>query len=202
MAESNIYLVKRTYTDLKNPSEIAYRVAIPSTFTDLKAAKTAALATLIDEGYERGFFPVYEVNNRDAAQWTHGDGVMVYAEGPDHEIFTVEIETRPNDAHFEADDTGRVRRPLHHVLQTTVDYNDDRSGSKRESMVEGTHMMRSLAESQALRVLLDADVRKEDFVEFDEYTEGERPFGEDVIVHAVKDGGENILVSVVTSTAV
>jgi hypothetical protein len=202
MSESNIYLIKRTYTDLKNPSEIAYKVAIPSTFADLKAAKAAALATLIDEGYEPGFFPVYEVNHGDAAQWTHGDGMMVYAEGPDHEIFTVEIGTRPNDAHFEADETGRIRRPLHHVIQTIVDYSDDRSGSKRKSMVEGTHIARSLAESQALRVLLDANVRKEDFVEYDEFIEGERPFGEDVIVHAVKDGGENILVSVVSSTAV
>ncbi|PVH98916.1 hypothetical protein DM02DRAFT_656882 [Periconia macrospinosa] len=63
----------------------------------------------------------------------------------------------------------------------------------------GTYADRRQARDQALRILLDTDMKREDFVEYDEYIDGtEGPFGPDVIVHAVKEGGENVLVSVIT----
>jgi len=188
-------VVKRTFTDLKNPAGVSFNVTLPATFTDLKAAKEAARTTLLQEGYEQDFFPVYEVNSGNE-DWTHGDGMIVYAEGPSHEIFSVEIEVVPTSGSFKTDETGRVRDPLYHVLQTMVHYDQDRSGSKRNSVIEGTYMLQEQAQMRALRVLLDSSVKKEDFVEYDEYLDGKGAFGDYVVVHAVKDNGENILVSV------
>ncbi|KAH8668839.1 hypothetical protein BX600DRAFT_510902 [Xylariales sp. PMI_506] len=199
MADDKLYVIKRTFTDLKTPSEITFNTATPATFTDLRAAKIEAKAVLFNEGYEKDFFPVYDTID-GAREWKHGDGVIVYAEGSSGEIFTVEVETIPNTENLEPDDDYRLRRPLHHVVQTTIHYNEDRSGSIRDSTIKGTHMTRDLAQAHALALLLDGNTKKEDFAEYDEYSDGtEGPFGPDVIVHVVKDGGENILVSVVSS---
>jgi hypothetical protein len=195
----NLYISKRSASNLKNPAEPAFRVDLPATFTNLQAAKTAARTTLLDHGYEDDFFPVFEIHHaNDDGEWKRGDGVMLYAEGPNHEIFTVSIETVPNTIGFKGDDKGRVPRPLHHVLQTIIHYDEDKSGGKRTTVVEGTHIKRSAARAHAIKLLLDASVSKKDFAEYDEYTADDSPFGEDVIVHAVKSNGENILVSIVS----
>jgi len=178
--------------------EVSYDVTLPATFTNLHEAKEKAKAILLEEGYEQDFFSVYQVNN-DKQEWTHGDGMMVYAQGPSNELFKVEIDTVPNSAGFEPDDDGRVRRPLHHVMETIIRYLDDRSGSERDTVVESVHSLQNEAKSQALKVLLDSNVKKEDFEEYDEYTdEQDGPFGPEVIVHAVNDNGENLLVSVIS----
>jgi len=203
MVSENLYLVKRTFTDLKTPAEITYNVSIPAAFTDLKAAKDAARGELIQEGYEKAFFPVWHVNNSEP-DWPHGDGVMVFAEGPSHEAFKVEIETVPNLAKIEADESGRIRRPLHYVLQTIIYYNEESSGAKRETIVEGVHVLRELARAQASKILLGREVKKEDFAAYNEYSaiDAEKTFGDDVVVHAVKPNGENILVSVISNYSV
>jgi hypothetical protein len=198
MANDNLYVVKRTFLNLKSPSGLSLNVALPATFTDLKAAKAEAKTTLFNEGYEKDFFSLYDVNDGQS-EWKHGSGTIVYAEALSGEVFKVEIETVPNSTRLEGDQDGRVRRPLHHVLQTDVHFNEDRSGFLRDSAIESTHTVRELAKAKALTVLLDQDVKKEDFAEYDEYADGtEGPFGPDVMVHAVKEGGENILVSVVS----
>ena len=198
MTSENLYVVKRTFTDSKKPTGDSFNVSLPATFTDLKSAKQAAVSELIQESYEPEFFPRYVVN-KGQSNWTYGDGVMIFAEGPAGEIFKVEIETVPNAAGFEADDTGRVRRPLHHILQTVIHYDRDETGAQRDSMIEGTYSLRETAQTQAMKVLLNDSVRKEDFAEYDEYSGGtEGPFGADVVVHAVRNNGENILVSVVS----
>jgi hypothetical protein len=48
-----------------------------------------------------------------------------------------------------------------------IEYNNDRSGSERYSIVEGTYTTRERGHDQALRVLLDTDMAKGDFVEYD-----------------------------------
>ena len=111
----------------------------------------------------------------------------------------MEIDTVPDLIGLQADDTGRVKTPLHHVLLVVIEYDKDRSGSQRYSVVEGTHTQRHLALEHALRVLLDEDMEKKDFVEYDEYKgDGKGLFGADVMVHAVKEGGQNMLVSVIS----
>ncbi|KAH8651287.1 hypothetical protein BX600DRAFT_101110 [Xylariales sp. PMI_506] len=199
MASEYLYVVKRTFTDPKAPIETSFNVALPATFTSLEAAKAEAEAVSLKDGYEPSLFAVYEVKDKQH-EWKHGDGTIVYGEGLSGEVFKVEIDTVSNTARIEGDGAQRINRPLYHVLQTTVHYNEDRSGSLRDSAVESTHTVRRLAEAKALVILLDQDVTKEDFVEYDEFSDGtESPFGPDVVVHAVMEGGENILVSVIAA---
>jgi len=199
MTTESLYVVKRTFVDPKNPAEPTFNVALPATFTDLKAAKNEARATLIKEGYDPDFFSEYDVND-NSKEWKHGDGVVVYAQGPADELFKVEINTVPKSFEPQADSTGRVQTPLYHVLQTIIEYDSDRSGSQRYSIVEGTYTSSEIAQEEGLRVLLDGNVTKEDFVEYNEYLDGaEGPFGADVIIHAVKEGGQNVLVSVISN---
>lgn len=197
MAIDNLYVVKKTFVDPKNPAETSFIITLPATFTDLAAAKKEARALLIKEGFETDFFSQYDVNG-GSTEWKHGDGVIVYARGPSEELLYVEVNTVPDYIGLQSNSNGRVRAPLYHVLQTIVDYNNDRSGSQRTSIIEGTHTRLELARKQALRVLLDANVKKEDFVEYNEYLDAESPFGEDVVVHAVKGGGQNVLVAVIS----
>jgi hypothetical protein len=66
--------------------------------------------------------------------------------------------------------------------------------------MEGLHTRQELARHEALQVLLDENIRKEDFIEYDEYSEGaEGPFGIDTLVHAVWEDDVNVLVSVISN---
>ncbi|EOA90230.1 hypothetical protein ACJQWK_07612 [Exserohilum turcicum] len=198
MAEQDsLFVVKRTILDPKAPTGLSFQIALPATFTDLRAAKEEAKALLSKEGYDTEFLTPYETKS-DPSAWKHGDGVIVFAQAPSGQEFKVEIDTVANAAGLQADASGRIQQPLYHVVQTLIEYDDDRSGSERRTVVEGTFADRERARDHALRVLLDANLKREDFVEYDEYTDGtEGPFGPDVIVHAVKEGGENVLVSVI-----
>ncbi|KAB5514884.1 hypothetical protein GE09DRAFT_980439 [Coniochaeta sp. 2T2.1] len=199
MDYENLYIVKRTTVDPNSPAEPAFNTAIPAVFTNLVPAKVEARATLFNEGYERDDFTIYDVNTGQET-WCHGDGVIVYAEALSGQVFKVEVETITNTSRLEPDDDARIRRPLHHVLQTIVHYNEDRSGSIRDSIIEGTYVSRDAAEAHAFRVLLDNRTNKDDFIQYNEYPQvSDRPFGADILVHAVKEGGENILVSVISS---
>ena len=198
MAAEYLYIVKRTYLDTKNPGQLEVNVVLPATFTDLKAAKNEARNILTWEGYETEFFSVYDVKD-GTKEWKHGDGVVVYAEGPSGERLKVEIDTVPNSLRLQVNDTERVQTPLYHVLQTVIEYDTDRSGAQRSSFVQGSFTSLAQAQDQALHVLLGADVTKEAFVEYNEYLDGtEGPFGPDVLVHAVKEGGQNVIVSVIS----
>jgi hypothetical protein len=200
MTPENLYIIKRSLLDLRHPTQPVYHIALPATFTDLKAAKQYAKHVLPKEGYDTKYFPIYEIKDL-SSHWTHEDGVMVYAEGPSSEIFKVEIDTVPNLAGLEGKGvTGEVAETLYHVVQTVVEYDIDRSGSRRYSVVEGTYTSFEAARESALKVLLDGGMGKEEFVGYDEYGSGmEGPFGPDVVVHAVHDGGLNVLVSVISS---
>jgi hypothetical protein len=198
MASENLYVIKFSSTSPKGAAEPEYLVKLPAKFTNLQAAKKEAKALLPTLGYDTQFLSVYDINT-GSQDWKHGDGILVYAEGSEkEEVLTVQIDTVPNVLHIKSETSGRLARPLHHVLQTVVEYNEDRSGSRRYTIVEGTHRHLDLARLHAVRVLL-GDMKREDFAEYDEYgsnTDG--PFGPDVLVHAVKGDGENVFVSVVS----
>ena len=195
--QDSLFVVKRTILDPKNPTGLSFNIALPATFTDLQAAKVESKALLSKEGYDTEFFTPYEVKS-DPSDWKYGDGVIVFAKAPSGEMFKVEIDTVQNSAGLQSDASGKVQQPLYHVVQTLVEYNNDRSGSERRTVVEGTYADQGQARDQALRVLLDTYLKREDFIEYDEYIDStEGPFGPDVIVHAVKEGGENVLVSVI-----
>jgi hypothetical protein len=210
MSTDNLYIVKRTYTDNKDPNSNQFKVAIKGTYTDLRAAKAAAKHVLVDEGYAPDNFSSYDVNDGSLRPWPHGDGVMVLAvteseTGTAAERFVVELETVPNAMSAEAPPPGsegggcRVPGKLFHVLQTDVDYNADRSGDARSTHVEGSFRARGQARDCALAALLDGGaLRPSNFAEYDVYDDGtESPFGADVLVHAANENGQNFLVSVV-----
>jgi hypothetical protein len=66
--------------------------------------------------------------------------------------------------------------------------------------VEGTYSTRAAARKAARSALLDRDVTKDSFVEYDEFDDArdinEWPYGDDVLVHAVAETGENFNVAV------
>jgi hypothetical protein len=84
------------------------------------------------------------------------------------------------------------------VLQTTIDYNTDRIGGNQNTEIEGTYPTRKAAFEAAYTVLLDNEVTKASFAEYDEKEqfEGEWPYGDEVLVHAVAETGENFSVAV------
>jgi len=66
--------------------------------------------------------------------------------------------------------------------------------------VEGTYATREAARKAARSALLDENVTKKSFAEYDEFDDArdvnEWPYGEDVLVHAVAGTGENFNVAV------
>ena len=84
------------------------------------------------------------------------------------------------------------------VIQTTINYNNDRIGGIQSTEVEGTYPSRSAAYTAAASVLLDSEVTKSSFAEYDQKEDfkGEWPYGDETFVHAVAETGENFLVAV------
>lgn len=86
------------------------------------------------------------------------------------------------------------------VLQQTINYNKDPTGASQTTEVEGTYPTREAAREAARTILLDSDVTKETFAEYDEFDDArdvsEWPYGEDVLVHAVAETGENFNIAV------
>ena len=198
-ATENLFIIKKTTINPNSAGEPTFGVTLHKAYTSLPLAKQAAKVLLQEQGYDTEFFLVYHVKD-ESLEWKYGDGVLVYGETSPGEIIKVEIDTVNNSEHLLANSAGEIQPPLHHVLQTVVRYDKDRSGSERYSVVEGTYADRDKARKKAGEILLDESVEKEDFAEYDEYNEDlEGVFGPDCVVHAVKEGGENILVSVVTS---
>jgi hypothetical protein len=193
----DIYVIKRYAAEKREPDGSVEDVTLFGTYTDLAAAKKASYTVLQFEGYEKEFFATYDINDA-TKEWTHGDGVMVYAVTPTGEKFRVEIETEPNTTGLIGDVRGKVGEVLYHILQTTINYNIDASGNARTTTVEGTFKSEVEAKKAAETVLLDGAVKKEDFAEYDVYHgQDEWGYGEEIIVHAVGVGGENILIGVV-----
>jgi hypothetical protein len=195
-----LYHVKRTITDYHEDKSGATRTTdILNTFTTLAAAKAAARSALPSEGYERDDFELYEETTGDES-WNlkHGDGVVVFAKAPAGQEYVVKLDTKPNVLKFRGNESGEVEGVLHYVLQTTINYNTDRVGGNQTTEIEGTYPTRKAAYEAAHTILLDNEVAKESFAEYDEkeaFT-GEWPYGDDCFVHAVGQTGENFTVEV------
>jgi hypothetical protein len=195
-----LYHIKRVIIDYHEDKSGATRITdILGTFTDLKAAKLAARSGLASEGYLKDDFETFEQKDESKPEeWKYGDGVLVYAKAPAGQEFEVSIDTKPNVNKFVGNASGEVEGHLHYVLQTTINYNNDRIGGIQHTEVEGTYPTRKLAFEAAKVALLDNEVTKESFAEYDlrDDFEGDWPFGEDCWVHAVAENGENSLVFV------
>jgi hypothetical protein len=203
--EENLYHVKRTIIDFyKDVSGATQTTDILGTYTSLPAAKAAAQSCLGVEGYKPSDFTVYKEKEKTSEDWPYGDGVLVYAKDAAKQEFRVSIDTKPNETKLKGNAEGKVEGHLHYVLQTKIDYYNDRSGALQTTEVEGTYLLRKDAYNAAPTVLLDKDMTKKSFVEYDEqesYKE-DWPYGENVVVHAVGRNGENFIVSVKTDPIV
>jgi hypothetical protein len=184
-----------------DPSGVTRTTNVYGTFTSLPVAKAAARSCLKTAGYEPSEFSIY-AEKSDPENWAYGEGVLVYAKAPSRTEFRVHVDvTSNNPPDLIANEQGEVEGPLYYVMQIMIDYNTDRTGGKQESVIEGVYTGREEAEKAAYEVLLDEaeGVTRESFAEFDredELGEGDWPFGEDVVVHAVGMSGENFKVEV------
>ncbi|KAK4445881.1 hypothetical protein QBC34DRAFT_412399 [Podospora aff. communis PSN243] len=182
-------------------------VYVLGTHTTLEAAKAFSLKALSSLGYEPDDFAEYASRaDTPAEKWTHGDGVFVYAKAPAGQAFTVSLDTTPNNESLPEGENQTLEFPkgfnhLHYVLQTKIDYNQDKSGAYQTTEIEGCYVRRADALSAAKVALAEMD--KQGFSQYDERDsedeKGQWPFGEDVIVHAVAETGENYTVCVRTA---
>jgi hypothetical protein len=202
MGSEFLYNIKVTYTNLKDPQQNYYRTTITSTFTDLHDAKDAARSELLNEGYSQSDFKSYDIND-GSKSWEDSNGLIVRAVGPGNEKFSVVIEAVPNLENITSSTGSRILAKLYHVLQTNIDYGVDDMGGKRETIVENTCLTLKAARARALVALLDGSMDKEDYEEYSEYPElvegVDLKSGDEVIVHATRGNGMNILVSVLES---
>jgi len=182
-------------------------VYVLGTHTTLEAAKAFTARALQELKYEPQDFDTYAVRDADSGAWTHGDGVIVYAKAPAGQEFLVGLDTKSNTERLPEGPNGQLQLPkgtdhLHYVLQTKIDYNKDRSGASQSTEIEGCYLKRTDALVAAKKALVDGEVRREDFAQYDERDSdemaGEWPYGEDVIVHAVAQTGENYVVAMRT----
>jgi hypothetical protein len=183
----------------KDPSGATRNFDVFKTFTSIPAAKASARKCLEALGYLPADFDEYE-EKVDAETWQHGDGVLVYAKAPAGQVIEVRVDTTPNVRDMKADNEAVVPGPLYCVLQTNIDYNVDRVGGKETTGVEAVFRTRQEAYEAAYKVLLDdaEGITKESFAEYDMRDEqkDDWPYGDDVLVHAVSENGENYLVTV------
>lgn len=181
-------------------------VYVLGTHTTISAAKAFALAALMHLGYQPEDFLEYATRLDTAPEsWRHGDGVMVYAKAPRGHEFLVGLDTKPNTESLRGGPKDTVLLPeghdhLHYVLQNRTDYNQDKSGAYQTTEIQGCYAKRADALAAAKATLAED---REEYAQYDERedkdSDGEWPFGEEVVVHAVAQTGENYTVAVKTA---
>ncbi|KAI5464934.1 hypothetical protein BGZ63DRAFT_412375 [Mariannaea sp. PMI_226] len=197
-----------------DPSGAKRSVYVLGTHATLKASKAFAATTALGNlKYDSVDFEEYAVHSSSpfgSEAWTHGDGVIVYARAPAGQVFLVGIYTTSNNESLQARTSdGTVVFPvnaaaapdeqqLHYVVQTTTDYNRDRSGGVQETEIEGCYIQRDDALAAARKCLDSSSFVEFDVREEDSGVGGDWPFDEDVVVHAVAGTGQNTTVTVRT----
>ncbi|KAH2451230.1 hypothetical protein KXW63_006215 [Aspergillus fumigatus] len=201
-----LYHIVLTISHLtKNPNNLVEKVRVLGSYTTLPAAKVAAHSCLFDAGYEREFFTKYEVDSTDFEKQdlVQRPGLAVLAVAADGTTFRVRIDTTPNNMRLTTElEDGRISIPLYYVIQTTVVYNGQKEATNvRDLNIEGTFKAYDEARAFAKQVLLSTEdnVTKDSFAEYDEAAPDEKDcgYGENVIVHAASNYGENFLISVI-----
>lgn len=216
-----IYLFHTTLTviDYANSSEDGGKSVYPlGTHADLNTATVFASLALQRLGYDRANFEAYEdysgMTHHDAngcaAAWSDDNSIVVHARRPSKHDFLVGISTTLNNEHLptKKDNPFELQLPqgsdqLYYLLQTTVDYNVDRSGAVQGVEIEGVYVYYADAIEAAKGCLIGVKIKREDFIEYDERDseefKDEWPFGEDVVVHAVTQTGQNFKVALMTT---
>lgn len=179
----------------KDPNSKFQKIRILGTYISLASAKAAAHRCLFDAGYEREWFKTFHTSDE-----REEDGQVVHAVAPSGSTYRVRILTTPNtiDKPLFAHDDGRVTMGLYYVLQIKAGLEDE---EYRDINIEGTFTSPSSARDYALQVLLDPKdgITEESFAVYDKAGPGQSDcgYGDNIIVHAVGNNGENFLISVV-----
>lgn len=180
-------------------------VYVLGTHTSLAAAKAFALESLTHLGYQPDDFAEYASRaDTPAESWKYGDGVMVFAKAPRGQEFHVGLDTKPNTESLPAGPNDTLQLPaghdhLHYVLLNRTDYNQDKSGAFQTTEILGCYVRRADALAAAKAALQEDKQEYAQYDERDEIEEGsDWPFGEDVLVHAVAQTGENYTVAMKT----
>ncbi|KAK3299706.1 uncharacterized protein B0H64DRAFT_103909 [Chaetomium fimeti] len=189
------------------------------THTTLPAAKAFALRALETLGYKPADFDEYatraDYSGEAAEEWPHHDGVMVYARGPAGHELLVGLDTKPNTESLPAvaaDDSADQHKKdtlqlpaghdrLHYVLQNRTDYTQDQRAAYQTAEIQGCYARRDDALAAARQALQED---RDEYAQYDERGEDqgedeEWPFGEEVVVHAVAQTGENYTIAVKTA---
>lgn len=199
-----VYHLMLLNSKLNTSSVEAEKLRILGTYTSLAKAKDAAHLCLFQGGYEREWFPTFETKSEvpEGLTESHGTGLVVYAVAADDTVIRVRISTSPNNLYLTTDnEDGRIPLPLYYVVQTTVLYCSHERKPAHDTHIEGT--FKSLAEARefASTLLLSEEngITASSYQEYCEADPTERDcgYGENVIVHAIGDSGQNYLVSVI-----
>lgn len=204
LKEQLYHVLMTTSHFARDPNNQVEKVRIVGSYDSLKHAKIAAHRCLFEAGYHREWFELYEVDPEyfEKNNIPQRDGLEVLAKAPNGATFRVRTVASPNVGKFISPfDDGRIADALYHVLQTHVSYKQDESGEVRDTDLKASLGTYNEARSYASKVLLspEKDITQDSFAEWDEAGPNERDcgYGENVIVHAVGDSGENYLISVV-----
>lgn len=207
-----LYHTTLTVIDYHTDTSGSTRTVYPlGTHTTVKAAKAFAAGALESLNYSADDFTSYAVrpqgkrnDDDDGDDWPYGDGVIAYTKAPAGQEFLISLDTKPNTENLLSSPDNTPELPsgadhLHYVLQTRIDYNQDKSGAFQSTEIEGVYIDRMDAVRAAKEALGE---EKTEFAQYDERDSeemsGEWPFGEDVLVHAVAQTGENYTIAVRT----
>jgi hypothetical protein len=204
MSENLYHIIVTISHSLKDPNNQVERLCVVGTYVTLPAAKAAAHRCLFEAGYEKEWFLQYDTHH-ESSEGNHAHmttGIVVRAVAQDGTTFQVAINTTRNLGGFMTDnEDGRISHDLWYVLQTNIFYMDDDSGEVRDHNIEGVFRTYGEARKFASGILLDeADgITREKFQEYEEAGADDMDCGYDanVVVRAVGDNGENVLVSVI-----
>ncbi|KAH8702549.1 hypothetical protein BGW36DRAFT_356664 [Talaromyces proteolyticus] len=183
----------------KDPNGKYQKLRIPGTYISLASAKSAAHQCLFDAGYEREWFETYETSQANGNN--EDDGQVVHAVATDGSTYRVRILTTPSiiGKPVSTHEDGRITTDLYFVIQAKTKLEEE--GNSRDINIEGIFTSYGDAREYALRVLLDAGngLDKESFAQYEETGPGQADcgYGDNVLVHAVGNNGENFLISVV-----
>lgn len=178
-------------------------IYVLGTHSTVPSAKEFCLSVLPSLGYDRTDFEVYEEHKPEQNEaWKHGDGVVVYSKTLAGQECFVSIDTKLNTGGLQASSDGNMvlssgTDHLHYVLQATLEYSHDREAKVE---IQGAYLRRYDAIEAAKLVLLYEGTIPDDFEEYDTLEDIHNtqnwPYGEDVVVHAVKATGENYKIAV------
>ncbi|GKU22588.1 unnamed protein product [Fusarium langsethiae] len=188
----------------EDPSGARRSTYVVGTRGSIEFAKSSAYRVLNALRYTVDDFDEYSVHLSHQGTWRYGEGVMVYARTPAGQTFLTSVQASPNDDQFFVRYDGNIMLPerissLQYVLQTTIDYNKDRSGAEQDTQIEGTFLHQSEALTAARNLLDPLDF--EDY-ETPEKMDGEWPYGDNVVAHAISECGLNIFVIMQTVSSI